>query len=268
MVVNPAYKGIKLPVDQWPLLSTYRADGVLRLGQTTTTVCTTYPVPFQPLIAAPLATLEDISEAMQFDMPNSTTTCSQPNGRSPRGEAGRPSVARSRSYRFMIGITPLADDQRYGLQTAALQTTSGTFVAPNDASLRGGNCPAEAGPDDRHLADSLRRVPDVGRRCRPIRAPWSCTPQCRHGLAGDRRPGLCRLARVCRRRRPDPGLGRRAAPARLSPLDAADGLGGLAATRGRGTTSRHRTARSLRPRDAGPGDVRLADDERSHPRGF
>ena len=36
----------------------------------------------------------------------------------------------------MIGITPLADTQRYQLQTAALQTTSGTFVAPTDTSLQ------------------------------------------------------------------------------------------------------------------------------------
>jgi hypothetical protein len=35
----------------------------------------------------------------------------------------------------MIGVTPLADDDRYQLQAAALQTTSGTFIAPNDASL-------------------------------------------------------------------------------------------------------------------------------------
>jgi hypothetical protein len=35
----------------------------------------------------------------------------------------------------MLGITPLADDARYDLQTAALQTTTGTFVAPSNASL-------------------------------------------------------------------------------------------------------------------------------------
>jgi hypothetical protein len=36
----------------------------------------------------------------------------------------------------MIGITPLGDTQRYGLTDAALQTTSGTFVAPDTASLQ------------------------------------------------------------------------------------------------------------------------------------
>jgi hypothetical protein len=35
----------------------------------------------------------------------------------------------------VLGITPLADDARYDLQTASLQTTTGTFVAPSNASL-------------------------------------------------------------------------------------------------------------------------------------
>jgi hypothetical protein len=35
----------------------------------------------------------------------------------------------------MIGLTPLADADRYLLTPAALQTTNGTFVAPDDASL-------------------------------------------------------------------------------------------------------------------------------------
>ena len=35
----------------------------------------------------------------------------------------------------MLGLTPLADDERYDLQTASLETTPGTFVAPSNASL-------------------------------------------------------------------------------------------------------------------------------------
>jgi hypothetical protein len=133
MVVNPYYKGIQLPVDQWPLLSTlepttwYASDNNDCLFND--------PVPYQPLVAAPLASLEDISEAMQYNLPNSTTVCSQPAAPSPDGEKlvtnGRQVVGK----RFMIGITPLADNQRYQLQAAALQTTSGTFVAPSNTSL-------------------------------------------------------------------------------------------------------------------------------------
>ena len=52
---------------------------------------------------------------MQFDIANSTTVCSQIDGTT----LGEKLVARGRQtvgYRFMIGITPLADDQRYQLQ--------------------------------------------------------------------------------------------------------------------------------------------------------
>ena len=97
MVVNPAYKGITLPVDQWPLLSTFEPTAYYDRRRTPTTASTTSPVPYLPLVAAPLANLEDISEAMQFDQPNSTTTCSQPIGARRRREAGRagPPVGRA-----------------------------------------------------------------------------------------------------------------------------------------------------------------------------
>ncbi len=137
MVVNPAYKEIQLPVDQWPLLSTFvpTAQYDSDSGQNSNNCLYTDPVPYLPLVAAPLATLEDISEDLQYALPNSTTQCSQPVADSTEGEK---LVTRGRQiagHRFMIGVTPLADSQRYGLQTAALQTTSGTFVAPSDASL-------------------------------------------------------------------------------------------------------------------------------------
>jgi hypothetical protein len=133
MVVNPAYKGIKLPVDQWPLLSTFEPTAYY---QSDLNDCLyNNPVPYLPLVAAPLPTLEEISLSMQFAIANSTTVCSQIDGTS-TGEklvAQGPEVV---GYRFMIGITPLADDQRYQLQAAALQTTDNSFVAPDNASLR------------------------------------------------------------------------------------------------------------------------------------
>jgi len=82
-----------------------------------------------------MANLEDISEAMQFDVANSTTECSQIDGTS-LGEKLVPLGRQTVGYRFMIGITPLADDQRYDLQAASLQTSGNSFVAPNNASLR------------------------------------------------------------------------------------------------------------------------------------
>jgi hypothetical protein len=133
MVVNPFYKGIQLPVDQWPLLSTFEPTAWY---QSDLNDCLyNDPVPFQPLVAAPLASLEDISESMQYDLPNSTTVCSQPVAGSTEGEKLVTDSRQTVGYRFMIGITPLADNQRYQLQSAALQTTSGTFVAPTDSSV-------------------------------------------------------------------------------------------------------------------------------------
>ena len=70
--------------------------------------------------------LEDISEAIQFGLANSTTVCSQIDGTT-LGEKLVASGRQTVGYRFMIGITPLADTQRYLLQTAALQTTAGAM---------------------------------------------------------------------------------------------------------------------------------------------
>jgi hypothetical protein len=134
MTVNPAYKGIQLPVSQWPLLSTVEPTAFY---QSDNNDCLyNDPVPYQPLVAAPLANLESISESLQYTKPNSTTTCFQPDSSSTLGEKMTTGGRQSAPHRFMIGITPLADTQRYLLQNAALQTTSGTFVAPSDASLQ------------------------------------------------------------------------------------------------------------------------------------
>ena len=132
MVVNPAYKGISLPVDQWPLLSTWESTGYASNPQVQYCLQTS-PEPFDTLLAAPLGNLEDISESMQFHHANSTTSCKpdQPGVPNSLSGAGTQSVG---TY-FMLGVTPLADDERYDLQTASLETTPGTFVAPNNASL-------------------------------------------------------------------------------------------------------------------------------------
>ncbi len=133
MVVNPAYKGIALPVDQWPLLSTFEPTAWYK---TDANDCLfNNPVPIQPLIAAPLATLAGISEDVQYDLPNSTTNCSQPDPSTSAGEKLVAGPQQSVGLRFDIGVTTLADAARYQLQTAALQTTKGTFVGPDNASL-------------------------------------------------------------------------------------------------------------------------------------
>jgi hypothetical protein len=133
MVVNPAYRGIQLPVDQWPLLSTYEPTDYY---QSDLNDCLyNSPVPFLPLVSAPLANLEAVSEAIQFAIANSTTTCKQIDG-STLGEKLTADGRQTTGFRFLIGITPLADSERYALRTAALQTTPGTYVPPSDTSLK------------------------------------------------------------------------------------------------------------------------------------
>ena len=132
MVVNPAYKGISLPVDQWPLLSTWESTGYASNEQVQYCLQTS-PEPFDTLLAAPLGNLEDISESMQFHHANSTTSCKPDQPGVPNSLSG--SGTQSVGTYFMLGMTPLADDERYDLQTASLETTPGTFVAPSNASL-------------------------------------------------------------------------------------------------------------------------------------
>ncbi|HXR53423.1 MAG TPA: hypothetical protein VN793_00105 [Acidimicrobiales bacterium] len=134
MVVNPEYKGISLPVDHWPLLSTFVPTAYY---QTDINDCLyNDSLPYLPLVAAPPANLEAVSQDLQFNELNSTTQCSQPTAGSPVGEKLTTDGQETPGHRFIIGITPLADTQRYLLQSAELQTTPGTFVAPSDQSLQ------------------------------------------------------------------------------------------------------------------------------------
>jgi hypothetical protein len=133
MTVNPAYKGISLPVNQWPLLSTFEPKAFY---QNDLNDCLfNDPVPWQPLVAAPQPTLEDITLNMQYAKANSTILCDQPNPPSSLGEKLVTGGQQPPGKQFMIGISPLADDARYLMSSAGLQTTSGTFVAPNVDSL-------------------------------------------------------------------------------------------------------------------------------------
>lgn len=132
MVVNPVYKGIQLPVDQWPLLDTFEPT---QYYQSDLNDCLyNNPVPFLPLVADPAETLEDVSEDMQFAIAQPETTCQQTAGTS-LGEKLVVAGRQTTGYRFMIGITSLGDAQRYDLNTAALATGPNTYVAPTPTSL-------------------------------------------------------------------------------------------------------------------------------------
>lgn len=146
MVVNPAYRGIELPVDIWPLLDTFEPP--LMYASSANDCLHNTPVPFLPLVAAPALRLATITQAMQFTMANSTTICQMgPDGTSD-GEKLVPLGRQTVGHRFMIGITSLGDAARYQLTTAALLTQTSataagqftsadgrTFVAPSNASM-------------------------------------------------------------------------------------------------------------------------------------
>lgn len=130
MVVNPNYKGITLPVDTWELRDTYQYE------YRNNRCLEAAPVPYLPLVAAPLGRLAGIAQAMQFSIGNSQIVCIDPGigfteglrlsavGRQPQGG------------RFMLGLMALADAERYQVSTASLQSSAQRFVAPTATSLR------------------------------------------------------------------------------------------------------------------------------------
>jgi hypothetical protein len=227
MVVNPAYKGIKLPVEQWPLRSKFEPKKYY--GQDLNDCLFHNPVPFLPLVAAPLPTLEDISEAMQFGIAQSTTSCAQIDGTS-LGEKltalGRQTVG----FRFMIGITSMGDAYRYELDRAALETSDGQYVKPDNASLRATAALLE--PDKKTgtwpvpiasmLSDAAARAAYPGAMIVYAAIPTS-------GLPAEDAKDYATLLRFAAGIGQQPGLDVGQLPPGYLPMTTANGLGELAA---------------------------------------
>ena len=150
MRVNPAYKGIALPVNQWPLLDSTIANSG-GVGQDASDPCEYYtPIPWLPAVASPTATLALTTLAVQFAIPTAKTACvnSSPTGLASAWEL-TPAGRQQPGGRFTIGVTSLGEAARYDLNTAQLQTFSTItdfsapfsdasnrfFVGPNTASL-------------------------------------------------------------------------------------------------------------------------------------
>jgi hypothetical protein len=126
MKVNPAYKKIKLPRSEWPLLDTY--------VPTTNDACRqANPNVYFTQLAAPVTTLRKISEALLDGWPNVQTRCDFDQG-TKTFKLGRID-RQSYGARFMLGVVSLGDAARYGIRTAALQTREGSYVAPTEGSL-------------------------------------------------------------------------------------------------------------------------------------
>ena len=138
MVVNPAYKGIQLPVVNWPLLDTH----IAKLGAGSNTCLERNPTAWLPLVAAPVLNPSIVALNMQFDIANSQTACQASTLK--ETAIGR----EAEGSRFLLGLVSLADAERYQIPNALLQTTSTTtgtgpfptvnraFVGPTDAALR------------------------------------------------------------------------------------------------------------------------------------
>lgn len=126
MKVNPSYKKISLPRPEWPLLDTYVPE--------TTNVCRQKnPGVYLNQLAAPVTTMRKISEALLDGWPNVQTRCDY----DPATKLYKLGRGDRQAYgsRFMLGLTSLGDAARYGLRSAELQTSPGTYVGPTEAGL-------------------------------------------------------------------------------------------------------------------------------------
>ncbi len=126
MVVNPSYRGTTLPVAEWPLKDTFVPASELECQKQN-------PAVYLSQVAAPVSYLRTIAEAVLDAWPNVQTRCDRPTPSDPfkLGRIDRQGIG----SRFMLGVTSLGDAARFGLRTAALQSSASHFVGPDDASL-------------------------------------------------------------------------------------------------------------------------------------
>ncbi|WP_432985930.1 hypothetical protein [Dactylosporangium sp. CA-233914] len=154
MVVNPGYKGIELPREFWPLLDDFIDPSVTpysTCGLPAEQIQQFPPQPFGPLVAAPVTTMMQVVDRVQFGQSNVRMRCSisLDTGGAPAALNLTAYGRQRRGDRFVMGITSLAQAQYYQLRTAALQTTSTvdkkakftdvsgrTFTGPTDESLK------------------------------------------------------------------------------------------------------------------------------------
>jgi hypothetical protein len=145
MRVNPAYKGIKLPVNRWPLLDT--TEPAALLNGTSNTCYNDDPSPWMSLIADPAEELYTIALDMQYGLAQPDTVCNQPVPGSREGETLGVVGRQVPGHQFMLGLVSLADAKEYQLSTAELETSNTgptstftpkgrTFVGPSSAALR------------------------------------------------------------------------------------------------------------------------------------
>ncbi|MCL1869972.1 MAG: hypothetical protein FWF90_06110 [Promicromonosporaceae bacterium] len=130
MTVNTYYKGIKLPLEEWPQLDGWVAPSGATCDQQN-------PTSWFLRIASPIDTMDQIAQ----DVMDAWPTTSPSWDYDPTTATCKPARAARESFgsRFMLGVVALADADRYGVNLASLRTAGtgakATFVAPSDASL-------------------------------------------------------------------------------------------------------------------------------------
>lgn len=242
MVVNPAYKGIQLPLSSWPLL-----DSFVSKDFTPYTGCSDpeftgglAQVPYLPLVASPVASLANVAQRVQYALSNAHVNCvllldqsSRPVGVN-MGAVGRQEFR----GRFMLGVTSLADAEFLQLDTAALQSHSTvaptatftgrqgrTFVEPTEDSMKAAM--RFATPDaasNTWLMQYAKLVSAEGAGAYPGTMPVFATVPTRN-LTADNGRQLAQLLRFAAGDGQAQGLGSGRLPPGYLPLTAANGLG-------------------------------------------
>lgn len=125
MRVNPSYKKVTLPTDEWPLLDDY-------VPVTNDECRQQNSAPYFTQLAAPVTSMRKIAEAILDAWPNVQTKCERSAITDPWriGRVDRQGVG----ARFMLGVVSMGDAQRLGLDEASLATRR-SFVGPTERGI-------------------------------------------------------------------------------------------------------------------------------------
>lgn len=151
MKVNPAYQtdvpaaenanAFHLPVTSWPLLDDFS------LPASDQQQCLVGK-PFLAQVAHPVAQVGTVVQDVEFGVSNSQTVCPEVVGNDPAQNVARIEGLQTPGHRFAIGVVPVTALARYGLEAAALQTSTSvgpqtkftdssgrTFASPDTAGM-------------------------------------------------------------------------------------------------------------------------------------
>jgi hypothetical protein len=129
MTVNSVYRGIKLPVNNFPLNSTYYPASWLAGAGPDAPCYASNPTPVLNLLAEPQSDMTLLTQDLALALQQSQIVCAG-NPQIPVTLHLAPAGQEQVGHRFMIGITTLGDARRSGLNTASLLT----YTAPGTPS--------------------------------------------------------------------------------------------------------------------------------------